>query len=128
VGVSKTSAMTPRAVWVLIAALTLTAACATTNELPITEFNQVAGAWATSGRSAVRGRVIIQTNGKYWMTLGSDAALQGQLSIEGGALRYDLGPGGSRRGRATRVVERGKEYLRFVDETGQLWIECEPAL
>ena len=112
----------------LLTILGLTVGCATTRDLPITEFSQVAGAWTTSGRSAVRARVIIQTNGKYWMTIGSEAALQGQLTIDQGALRYDLGAGGTRKGRATRVLVQGKEYLRFVDDTGQLWIECEPAL
>ena len=112
---------------VLLAALTLTAGCATTTPVPIavTDFKDVAGAWRSTNRSALRASLIIQANGKYWMAVERGAGVQGQLIVDGGVLRYDTGPAGAWRGTATLLEDRGREYLRFTHETGQLWIECE---
>ena len=111
-----------------LAALILAAGCATSAspaKMPVTNFHQVAGAWTSISESAVRAKLVIQTNGRYWMTLDNDAAFHGQLRLEGGALRYDLGPTGAWRGTATLVDAGGKEHLRFVHDTGQFWMECE---
>ena len=113
---------------VLVVALVTTAGCATTTtpvETAVTDFKQVAGAWKSTSGSASRVTLIIQTNGKYWMAVERDAALQGQLMVEGGVLRYGSGTTGSWRGKATLLDDRGKQYLRFVQDTGVLWIECE---
>jgi hypothetical protein len=122
--------MVSRAVWVLMAVLVLSAGCQTATsqpggEAPVTDFKQVAGAWRTTGASAMQGSLIIQTNGKYWMRIGYTAAFQGQFRLEGGALHYDLGPTGPRKGTAMRVEDRGRELIRLTDETGQTWMECE---
>jgi hypothetical protein len=122
--------MTGGAAGVLLAALTLTAGCAMTSapvEMAVTDFKQVAGAWTSTSGSALRGTLIIQTTGKYWMAVEHGTALQGQLVADGGVLRYGAETAGSWRGKATLLDDRGKEYLRFTHDTGQLWIECERA-
>jgi hypothetical protein len=116
-------------VWIVVAGL-LAAGCATMGgpaETPITNFKQVTGAWTSSAGSSERARLMIQSNGRYWMSLGTGAAFQGQLKLEGGALRYDVGPTGAWRGKATLLDDHGKEYLRFTHDTGQVWMECEHA-
>jgi hypothetical protein len=112
---------------VVLAALTLMAGCATRPPVAIAvaDFKDVAGAWRSTHRSALRASLIIQTNGKYWMAVERGGGVQGQLIVDGDVLRYDTGPAGSWRGTATLLDDRGKEYLRFTHETGQLWIECE---
>jgi hypothetical protein len=113
----------------VLGALTLTSGCATTAgdataDAPVSDFRQIAGAWTTTGASPLQGSLIIQTNGRYWMRMGA-AALHGQFVLHGGDLHYDLGPTGPRRGMARRVDDRGKELIRFVDDAGQVWMECE---
>jgi hypothetical protein len=115
--------------WIALAALALTAGCATATTRPageaaVTDFHQVAGAWKSTGGSGLQGNLIVQTNGRFWMTTGRAVALHGQLLFQEGVLRFDTGPD-SRRGRATLVEDRGRELLRFTDDTGQVWMECE---
>ena len=108
---------------VLLVALVTTAGCATTTtpvETAVTDFKQVAGAWTSTSGSASRVTLIIQTNGRYWMAVERGAALQGQFVVEGGVLRYGAG-------KATLLLDdRRKQYLRFVHDTGMLWIEFVP--
>ena len=120
---------------VLVVALVTTAGCATTTtlvettpvETAVTDFKQVAGAWTSTSGSASRVTLIIQTNGKYWMAVERGAALHGQFLVEGGVLRYGAGTAGSWRGKATLLLDdRRKQYLRFVHDTGVLWMEFEP--
>ena len=114
---------------VLVVALVTTAACATTTtpvETAITDFKQVAGAWTSTSGSASRVTLIIQSNGKYWMAVERGAGIQGQFMVEGGGLRSGAGTAGSWRGKVTLLDDRGKRSLRFVDDTGVLWMEFEP--
>jgi hypothetical protein len=117
----------------LLCGLLLTAGCATAPpavEKPVTDFKQVAGswngsAWGDSG-TAFRANLIIQTDGKYLIVIEQNPAFPGQFTLEGGALRYKHGTG-RWVGKATLIEERGREYLRFVHDTGALWIEYERA-
>ena len=61
------------------------------------------------------------------MAVERGAALQGQFMVEGGVLRYGAETAGSWRGKATLLLDdRRKQYLRFVHDTGVLWMEFEP--
>jgi hypothetical protein len=125
--------MMNRPLWVALAVLMLTGGCQTTTgqargEAPVTDFKQVAGAWTTTSASALQGSLIIQTNGRYWMRIGYTAAFQGQFRLEDGALHYDLGSTGPGKGTARLVADRGKELIRFTDDAGRTWLECERTL
>jgi hypothetical protein len=125
--------LTARGIGILTAVLVLASGCAATSshapvEAPVTDFKQVAGAWRTTGDSALQGSLIIQTNGRYWMRMGYIAALQGQFRLEGGVLLYELGPASPRRGRATLIDAQGIEVLRFIDDSGAIWMECVRSL
>jgi hypothetical protein len=122
------------AVWVLVGALAVATGCATTSppaEKSIRDFKQVAGTWrgwttSTSG-SALRATLVIQPNGSYLLTVEQNAAFPGQLTPLNGVLRYGEGTTGRWKGRVALVEDRGKEYLRFVHDTGELWTEYERA-
>ncbi len=101
-------------------------------EKPVTDFKQVAGSWngwlQERGYRPFRVNLIIQIDGQYQLVFERNPSFPGQLTLEGGVLRYGKGTTGFWRGTVTLVEERGKEYLRFVhDDTGALWIEYERA-
>jgi hypothetical protein len=117
----------------LIGVLALTTGCASSSksaEVPVTEFKQVVGVWngwiAGGEGTPSRVRLVVQSNGKYWTAVEGKAGFQGQLTLEGGALRYSAGPNGQWRGRAV-LEEREKEHLRFLHDTGEVWMEYERA-
>ena len=117
---------------VLLTLLTL-ASCATTRgvPIPITDFRQIAGAWhgwvpSTSGPQ-LRASLVVETDGKYLLAVERNPAYPGHFMLERDGLRYGEGTTGFWRGKATLSEDRGRQYLRFVHDTGAFWMECERA-
>ena len=123
--------VTLRGLTALLSLLPLLIGCATASspsEIPVADFKQLAGIWAgwttASDGSPHRIRLIVQTNGRYWVSLDDRSGFHGQLALESGAVRYGTPATGSWRGRII-LEDRGKEVMRFVQDTGETWVECE---
>jgi hypothetical protein len=120
-------------IWVLVGALMISVGCATTSqpvEKSVTDFRQVAGSWTGSKSGAegtfFRANLLIRPDGQYRLAWERARFSESRLVLEGGTVRFGHGSG-SWMGKLTLVEERGAEYLRFVLDSGDLWMEFERA-
>jgi hypothetical protein len=109
----------------------LSVGCATTSrsvEKSVTDFEQVAGSWSGwapgSSGGLFRGNFLIRPNGRYRLVWEGAYFTEGNLTLENGIVRF-----GNRSttwtGKLTLVEVRGAEHLRFVLDSGALWMELE---
>jgi hypothetical protein len=123
--------MSSHTVLVLVAAMMMSVGCATTSrpvEKSVTDFEQVAGSWSgwAQGSSGgfFRGNFLIRPNGRYRLAGQGAYFTEGHLTLEGGIVRFG-NRSSSWTGKLTLVEARGAEYLRFVLDSGVLWMELE---
>ena len=117
--------------WALLAALTVTAGCATIPaEKQITDLKQVVGSWdgwiGCHGCSPrFRASLSIRDDGDWTMTIERNPSFHGSVGIVGGVLRWRQGSPWY--GTVTLVEERGREWLTFYRPNGEVWTEFDRA-
>jgi hypothetical protein len=121
--------MTRGRVWVLVWILVLTAGCSTTaTPTPITDLNEIAGSWngwtKTAGGGEFRVNLLVQVDGQYRMIIERSHVYYGRLIRDGSGLRFRHGTD-NWAGTVTLLEEPGLEYLRFVVDSGALWMQFE---
>jgi hypothetical protein len=121
--------MTRGRVWVLVWVLVLTAGCSTTaTPTPVTDLNAIAGSWngwtKTAGGGELRVNLLVQVDGQYRMIIERSHVYYGRLSRDRSGLRFRHGTD-NWAGTVTLLEEPGVEYLRFVVDSGALWIQFE---
>jgi hypothetical protein len=121
--------MTGGRVWGVVGAVMLTAGCATAPaSTPVTDLKDVAGLWngwtTAAGGEDVRVSLLVQVDGQYRMILERRQVYYGRLMRDGEGLRFRHSTG-NWVGSVTLREEPGVEYLRFVLDTGALWIQFE---
>jgi len=97
-------------------------------EKSVTDFEQVAGSWSGwapgSSGGLFRGNFLIRPNGRYRLVWEGAYFTEGNLTLENGIVRF-----GNRSsawaGKLTLVEGRRGEYLRFVLDSGTVWMELE---
>lgn len=121
--------MTSGRVWGWVGAVLLTVGCATTPaSTPVTDLKDIAGSWngwttAAGGRD-FRVNLLVQIDGQYRMIIERSHVYYGRLIRDADGLRFRHGTD-NWAGTVTLLEEPGVEYLRFVVDTGALWIQFE---
>jgi hypothetical protein len=121
--------MTRGRVWGLIGVALLTAACGTTPSATVTnDLKDVAGTWSgwtkTASGADLRVNLLVQVDGQYRMIIERSYVYDGRVIRAPDGLRFRHGAG-SLAGTVTLLAEPRIEYLRFVADTGALWIQFE---